>query len=38
VRAFGDEIRKTLTALESQFYDSSEDVDELLELFLNKKK
>ena len=37
VRAFGDETRKTLTALESQFFDSPEDVDDLLELYLNKK-
>jgi Domain of unknown function (DUF4375) len=37
VRAFGDETRKTLTSLESQFYDSPEDVDDLLEIYLDKK-
>jgi hypothetical protein len=38
VRAFSDETRKTLTDLESQLYDSPEDIDDLLELYLNKKR
>ena len=38
VRAFGDATRKTLTNRESQFYDSPEDVDDLLELYLGKKQ
>jgi hypothetical protein len=38
VRAFGDATRKTLTSLESLFYNSSEDVDDLLELYLGKKQ
>ena len=37
VRTFSDEIRKTLTALEDQFYESPEDADEFLELYLNRK-
>jgi hypothetical protein len=37
VRAFGDEIRKTLTALEDRFYESPEDADEFLDLYLNRK-
>lgn len=38
VRAFSNATRKTLTTLESQFYDSPEDVDDLLELFLDMKR
>ena len=38
VRAFSDETRKTLTDLESQLYESPEDIDDLLELYLNKKR
>jgi hypothetical protein len=37
VRGFGDETRMTLTSLESQFYDSPEDLDDLLEIYLGKK-
>jgi hypothetical protein len=37
VRVFGDETRKTLTALETSFYESPEDIDHLLDLFLNRK-
>ncbi len=36
VRAFSDETRKTLTALESRLYESPEDIDDLLELYLDK--
>ena len=38
VRAFGDGTRKTLEALEARFYESPEDVDDLLEIFLNQKE
>jgi hypothetical protein len=37
VRTFGDETRQTLTALETSFCDSPEDIDQLLEIYLNRK-
>jgi hypothetical protein len=37
VRAFGDEIRRTLTSLESRYYESRDDVDALLDLYINKR-
>ena len=37
VQAFGDGIRTALTTLESQFYESEEDTDELLDQYLNRK-
>ena len=36
VRAFSDKIIKELEALEVPFYDCSDDVDELLEQYVNK--
>jgi hypothetical protein len=38
VRSFGEETKRTLTALESRLYDSQEDVDQFLELFLDRKQ
>ena len=37
VRIFDDEIRKMLQGLENLFYESQEDVDDLLEVYLNRK-
>lgn len=37
VHAFGAKARRSLDALETEFYESPEDVDELLEAYLNKK-
>jgi hypothetical protein len=37
VRALDEGARKSLEALETQFFDSPEDVDELLEAYLNRK-
>jgi Domain of unknown function (DUF4375) len=36
VHAFNDAAKSTLDTLERAYYDSPEDVDELLELYLNK--
>jgi Domain of unknown function (DUF4375) len=36
VRTFGAKTRKTLTALESQLYESPEDIDDLLERYLDQ--
>jgi NAD/NADP transhydrogenase alpha subunit len=38
VRAFGANTKTAFDALEREYYESPEDVDELLELFLNKKQ
>jgi hypothetical protein len=38
VRSFGEETKRTLTELESRLYDSQEDVDDFLELFLDRKQ
>ena len=38
VRAFDRGIKDRLTALESQFYESPDDVDELLESYINRKQ
>ena len=38
VRSFGNEIRKTFTALETRFYESREDPDQLLDSYLAAKK
>jgi hypothetical protein len=37
VHAFGAKAKRLLDALETEFYESPEDVDELLEAYLNKK-
>ena len=37
VQTFGAKIRKSLDALETEFYESAEDVDELLEDFFKKQ-
>jgi hypothetical protein len=37
VRALGDDARKLFEALETRYYDSKEDVDDLLEAYLDKK-
>ncbi len=37
VRALNDDARKTLETLETQYFESPEDVDELLETYLNRK-
>jgi hypothetical protein len=37
VRAFGGEIKRLFEALETRYYESKEDVDDLLEAYLDKK-
>ena len=37
VRSFDDDSRKMLQALETLFYESEENVDDLLEVYLNRK-
>ena len=37
VRALGDDARKLFEALETRYYESKEDVDDLLEAYLEKK-
>ncbi len=37
VRALDDRARKSLEALETQYFESPEDVDDLLEAYLNRK-
>jgi hypothetical protein len=37
VRALGDDTRKLFAALQTRYYDSPEDVDDLLEAYLNQK-
>ncbi|MDD2764405.1 MAG: DMP19 family protein [Opitutaceae bacterium] len=37
VRAFDDETRKRFTALETSYYESKEDADDLLESYINKQ-
>jgi hypothetical protein len=37
VRAFGAEARSTFDVLEMEYYQSPEDVDDLLETYINKK-
>ena len=38
VRGLGDETRKIFTDLETRFYESPEDIDVLLDFYLNKKQ